>query len=261
MGNIRTRFHGRRIFKSVKSLIVLTAPYFSESNNRFMQVKGRNKIARYAHGRDYHRVLKNKCNQIIRDSGLTGRPIVDSTPFPERYYANLAGVGELGRNGLLINREHGSYLFLAFILATDHFDSYDLLNKKDYEAQLIDICGSCDRCVKACPTNALNGDGTLKLSQCLSTITIEEPAGNTTSLASEKKHRWVFGCDICQQVCPYNRESKETVIDDFNISEAAKVVMQSVSGLDGSRLDLAGTPLKRAGIEKLNENLARIRSF
>ena len=261
LDNIRTRFHGRRIFKSVNSLVVLTAPYFSEPNNKFLQTNARNKIARYAHGRDYHRVLKKKCNQIILEFALTGRSIVDSAPFPERFYANLAGIGEPGKNGLLINREQGSYLFLAYILVADYFDTYDAPNKKDFQAQLTDVCGSCDRCIKACPTKALKGDGTLELSQCLSTITIEEPAGTVPALASEKKHRWVFGCDICQQVCPYNKESKETTMDDFNLSEAAKAVMEGIVNLDDSQVDLNGTPLKRAGIKKINENLARIRSF
>jgi epoxyqueuosine reductase len=257
LNRIRIRFNASRIFKPINSLIVLTAPYFSKENSQFLKHEAKSKIARYAHGKDYHRVLKKRCERLIKEFKLNARPIVDSAPFPERYYASFSGIGSIGKNGMLIHPEQGSYLFLTFILVSDFFDQYDRETEKSYKDQLNEMCGSCDRCVRACPTEALIGNGTLKLDRCLSTITIEEPLGINKRLNREKKHRWIFGCDVCQQVCPYNHKSLESSIPEFSLTEVAKKIMKE-EGISENQADsLNGTALKRAGLKKLLENIMR----
>lgn len=252
---VHLKFNPKRIFTGVRSIIVLLAPYYHSENNAMLR-QSQYKVARYAHGRDYHKVLKKKGEKLIKDLQLSGRCIVDSAPFPERYFARLSGIGKIGRNGLLIHRDQGSYNFLAFILTADEFSSYQIDTLSSLEHEVTSTCKTCSRCVDACPTTALKGDGTLSLNRCLATITIEEPV-TELRIQNEKKHRWIFGCDICQQVCPYNITLKDTEIDDFKILGSTSKLMQGQLGTMNDA-DLYGSALKRAGVEKLQANINRL---
>lgn len=157
-------------------------------------------IARYAYGEDYHDVLRAKLKSMLEDirsavGDVDARVFVDSGPVLERAWAEKSGLGWIGRHGLLIRKGSGSYFFIAEIIL-------DLDCEPDAPVQ--DHCGSCTRCVDACPTEAILPDKTLNASRCISYLTIELKEAIPAEF-SGKMQDWVFGCDICQEVCPWNR--------------------------------------------------------
>ena len=158
-------------------------------------------ISQYAYGQDYHHVLKSKLRELvehIRDNigAVEGRVFVDSAPVLERDWAKRSGVGWVGKNTLLINPKAGSYFFLAELIL-----DLDL----SYDDPIKDYCGTCRRCIDACPTEAISPEGyILDGSKCISYFTIELKSEIPASYQG-KFENWMFGCDICQEVCPWNR--------------------------------------------------------
>lgn len=162
------------------------------------------KIAKYAYGTDYHFVIKEKLRELMafihETIGETdGRAFVDSAPVMERQWAQKSGLGWLGKNSLLLNRNMGSFFFLAELIIDLELEP-DVPLARDY-------CGSCTRCIDACPTEAIVQPGVVDGSRCISYFTIELKE----AIPAEEKGKfenWIFGCDICQDVCPWNRFSK-----------------------------------------------------
>jgi epoxyqueuosine reductase len=156
----------------------------------------------YAYGKDYHVVIKDKLKALVADmeqhiGKIDGRVFVDSAPVLERVWAKESGLGWVGKNSLLLNKQSGSYFFLAEIIS-------DL--ELEYDSPVKDHCGTCTACIDACPTDAIQPyhvDG----SKCISYLTIELKE-EIPSAFKGKMDNWAFGCDICQQVCPWNRFSK-----------------------------------------------------
>ena len=186
------------LLKDVKSAIVLTKNY---KNTRARHLTGRFKIARYAVGRDYHIVVLNglkKIESFIKkeDPGVTCYCGVDTRPIAERSLAIKAGTGFLGKNTMVIKPGMGSYFFIGVILTTYPF-------KKD--KPLAWDCGQCRLCIDACPTQAISENYSLRTTQCISYQTIERKSPLTEE-EIRKAAGWTFGCDICQEVCPYNHE-------------------------------------------------------
>ncbi|HSJ67809.1 MAG TPA: tRNA epoxyqueuosine(34) reductase QueG [Anditalea sp.] len=162
------------------------------------------KIAKYAYGKDYHFVIKDKLKDFLTQlreqiGEVGGRAFVDSAPVMERQWAQRSGIGWLGKNSLLLNRSMGSFFFLAELII-DLEATPDIPMAKDY-------CGSCTRCVDACPTDAITQAGVVDASKCISYYTIELK-DEIPSSEKGKFENWMFGCDICQDVCPWNRFSK-----------------------------------------------------
>ncbi|HWF92832.1 MAG TPA: tRNA epoxyqueuosine(34) reductase QueG [Terriglobales bacterium] len=176
-------------------------------------------IARYAWGReDYHdsvlsklRGIEAKLNEFIADENLTSRCYVDTGPLVERVYAKYAGVGWIGKNTCIINQKLGSWLFLGVILT-----SLELESVADIPAP--DRCGTCIRCIDACPTDALLAPYQLDATKCISYLTIEK-RGEIPEEMREGMGRHVFGCDICQDVCPWNRKSPASAAPEFQPRE------------------------------------------
>lgn len=216
------------------------------------------RISRYAWSDDYHDVLKARLDALlawIRDrlepkdvAGFEARAYVDSGPVQERVYAQYAGLGWIGKNTCLINAELGSWLFLGEIITTLDLEA---------DTEGLEQCGSCTRCLDACPTNALVEPGVLDSARCLSYLTIEH-RGELPAEYHEVMGTQVYGCDICQEVCPYNQPAP--------VSEDS--TWQPRAGLDLPRLvDLAsrsddelrslirGTPMTRAKVAGLRRNL------
>ncbi|MCH5687263.1 tRNA epoxyqueuosine(34) reductase QueG [Niabella sp. W65] len=163
------------------------------------------KIAKYAYGNDYHEVIRAKLNQflfIVREKigDIQGRGFVDSAPVLERSWAKRSGIGWVGKNGNLITKQNGSFFFIATLI-TDLELNYDDPFAKDF-------CGSCTRCIDACPTNAILPDKVVDGSRCISYFTIELKEMLLPQEMSDKFDNWMFGCDTCQDVCPWNRFSK-----------------------------------------------------
>ncbi|MEM8582866.1 MAG: tRNA epoxyqueuosine(34) reductase QueG [Bacteroidota bacterium] len=167
--------------------------------------KGSPKISRYAYGADYHFVIKAKLRELMSlwseelGQEIQGRVFVDSAPVMEREWARRAGNGWIGKNTLLITPKAGSYFFLS-----------ELIIDLDLEADepIKDLCGNCTRCIDACPTEAIDSDGYLvDGSKCISYLTIELKESIPDEFAG-RMDDWAFGCDVCQEVCPWNRRSR-----------------------------------------------------
>lgn len=159
-------------------------------------------IARYARGRDYHRLLRKRCDRLVAELSaslphLQARICVDTAPLLERELAAAAGLGWIGRSGCLIDSRFGSYLLLAEIVV-----NLSLPPDKPVKNR----CGSCRACVDACPSGAIQDDGLVDARRCVSYLTIEHRGSIPESLRGACG-RWVFGCDICQEVCPFNRKA------------------------------------------------------
>lgn len=194
------RLDPRLLVDGAKSVISLAYNYFPEE----IQKDGTYKVAKYAYGQDYHHVIKRKLkelyNFIHEEIGeINGRAFVDSAPVMERSWAERAGLGWNGKHSLLIQKELGSYFFLSELIIDLELE-YDEPFKTDH-------CGTCTKCIDACPTKAILPNNTIDGSKCISYFTIElkdEIPNSVKGLFED----WMFGCDICQDVCPWNRFSK-----------------------------------------------------
>ncbi|MBK8505732.1 MAG: tRNA epoxyqueuosine(34) reductase QueG [Saprospiraceae bacterium] len=206
------RIDPTKLVPGAKSVISLLYNYYTEARQDDSEAP---KISRYAYGADYHVVIREKLKDFLAEirieiGQVDGRCFVDSAPVMERDWAKYAGLGWTGKNTLLINPKAGSYFFLAELIL-------DLELEPDEAIR--DHCGTCTRCIDACPTEAIapNGyivDGT----KCISYLTIELKEAIPDEF-SGKMENWVFGCDICQQVCPWNRFSQEHREPQFVPSE------------------------------------------
>jgi epoxyqueuosine reductase len=197
------RQHPDSVLEGVRSLIVVSLVYGAKAAGTSTLPPTRGKVARYARGRDYHRVLWDKLDALLewlraQCPTVRGRAVVDTAPLLERDFARLAGIGWIGKNTMLISRRLGSFTFLGALLVDAEL-AYDQPHHPDH-------CGTCTRCLDACPTQAFVGPYQLDSRRCISYWTIEHrgmmPEENAAALDG-----WVFGCDICQDVCPWNREA------------------------------------------------------
>ena len=194
--------HPRHILDGVRSLVMLGMHY--RTADPIEGQPGQGRISRYAWGAaDYHDVIHDRLRQLAdwlleREPGASVRGVVDTAPLLEREFARLAGLGWIGKNTLLINRDAGSWFFLAALL-TDLELAYDPPHELEH-------CGTCRACLDACPTQAFPEPYVLDATRCLSYLTIELRSSVPSSLRSEIGD-WVFGCDICQEVCPWNRRA------------------------------------------------------
>lgn len=183
-----------------QSVITLLKNYYPDTQ----QQNNSPKIARYAWGKDYHEVIRAQLKELLVEINqkvgtVNGRGFVDSAPVLERAWAVKSGLGWVGKNGNLISKQNGSYFFIATLIV-DLPLLYDDPYAKDY-------CGTCTQCIDACPTDAILPNKEINGSQCISYYTIElkEALSQQTSV---KTDNWLFGCDVCQEVCPWNRFSK-----------------------------------------------------
>jgi len=191
-----------------KSVITLLKNYFPKKQQEENAVK----ISKYAFGKDYHDVIRSQMKiflQLIKDEigEVNGRGFVDSAPVLERSWAQRSGVGWIGKNGNLITKQGGSFFFIATLI-TDLELVYDDPFAKDF-------CGSCTKCIDVCPTEAILPNKVVNGSKCISYFTIELKDSIIPGEMKGKFDDWAFGCDICQDVCPWNRFSKETEEPNF----------------------------------------------
>lgn len=196
------RLDPSKLVEGAKSVISLVYNYYP--GQRLPAGAEDLKIAKYAYGQDYHHVIKDRLKTLMENlrkeiGDFGGRAFVDSAPVMERQWAQKSGLGWLGKNSLLLNRDMGSFFFLAELIV-DVEISPDPPMVKDY-------CGTCTRCIDACPTDAIVADGVVDASKCISYLTIELKE-NIPAEFKGKMENWIFGCDICQDVCPWNRFSR-----------------------------------------------------
>ncbi len=210
--NFEKRVDPTKLVEGAKSVVSLTYNYFPSKKQEDPEAP---KIASYAYGEDYHFVVKRKLKSLLqfieeKIGEVAGRCFVDSAPVLERDWAKRSGNGWIGKNTLLINPKQGSYFFLAELII-------DL--ELDYDTPMKDFCGTCTRCIDACPTDAIDSNGyVLDGSKCISYFTIELKEAIPEAYKGEFEN-WAFGCDICQEVCPWNRFSKPHKESDFEPHE------------------------------------------
>jgi epoxyqueuosine reductase len=244
------RLDPRLLVSGAKSVVTVLYNYFPPS--KLCENDGDIKIAKYAYGVDYHRVIKEKLKeferQIIAQIGeVEGRFFVDSAPVLEKAWAQKAGLGWVGKHSNLINREIGSFFFIAELII-------DL--EMEYDGPIADYCGTCTRCIDACPTDAITPywvDG----SKCISYFTIELKDEIPAEMAGKFKN-WAFGCDICQDVCPWNRFSKPHIEPQFLINESLiKVQSTDFREMTNELFDVIfkKSPLKRTKFQGFMRNL------
>ena len=196
-----------------KSVISLAYNYYTDKIQVDPEAP---KISKYAYGKDYHHVVKDKLKELVtyiqsNIGDIEGRCFVDSAPVLERDWAKRSGLGWTGKHTLLLSKQKGSYFFLAEIIS-------DL--ELDYDHPVSDHCGHCTRCIDACPTDAISPSGyILDATKCISYLTIELKDEIPTEF-KEQMEGWMFGCDICQEVCPWNRFSTPHNEPQFEPKEA-----------------------------------------
>lgn len=207
------RLDPRLLVEGSKSVISLSYNYFPEE----IQTNKDFKLAKYAYGEDYHDVIKDKLRLMIAElqeeiGEFSFRVFVDSAPVLEKAWAKKSGIGWVGKNSNLITKKNGSFYFLAEIIC-------DLELIQDYE--VTDHCGSCTKCIDACPTQAIVSDKIIDGSKCISYATIELK-DQIPDFFKNKMEDWMFGCDICQDVCPWNRFSAPTLEEKFRPNSEIK---------------------------------------
>ncbi|HET8574484.1 MAG TPA: tRNA epoxyqueuosine(34) reductase QueG [Edaphocola sp.] len=240
-----------KLVPGARSVITLLMNYFPQEQ----QDKTAPKISKYAYGIDYHEYIRNKLNLFLEElrsevGEVNGRGFVDSAPVLERAWAQRSGLGWIGKNGNLITKKAGSYFFIASLIV-------DL--PLEYDPQFAkDFCGSCTRCLEACPTGAIPEPGLIDGSKCISYLTIELKDDIIPEEFKGKMEGWAFGCDICQEVCPWNRfaqphhqEALQPIPEILNLSTTEWEDMSE----DVFRKLLRHSPIKRSKWKGMQRNL------
>ncbi|WP_443947147.1 tRNA epoxyqueuosine(34) reductase QueG [Pedobacter sp. AW1-32] len=202
------RLDPRLLVDDAKSVISLSLNYFTEEKQKDPKAP---KISKYAYGQDYHTVIKEKLKELLffieqEIGAVSGRAFVDSAPVLDRAWAKKSGIGWIGKNSNLISKQNGSFFFLAELIIDLELD-YDNPFQTDH-------CGTCTRCLDACPTDAIIAPQVVDGTKCISYLTIELK-NEIPNQFKDKMDNWMFGCDICQDVCPWNRFSKVHEEDAF----------------------------------------------
>lgn len=240
-----------KLVPGAKSVITLLFNYFPS----LQQHDDVPKIAKYAYGSDYHLVIRAKLQEFLfrikeEIGNIEGRGFVDSAPILERSWAQRSGLGWLGKNGNLINKKTGSFFFIATLI-TD-------LELTPEDPYLKDYCGTCTKCIDACPTEAILPNKELDASKCISYYTIELKSNTLPDDLKNKADNWVFGCDICQDVCPWNRFSsphKHKELEPLN--EIMTFTFKDWIALDRESFNkiFKDSPIKRTKWEGMKRNL------
>jgi epoxyqueuosine reductase len=244
------RLDPRLLVDDAKSIISLLLNYYPENIQSDPDAP---KISRYAYGKDYHIVIKEKLalllNFIRENIGeVNGRAFTDSAPVLDRAWGKKSGLGWIGKNSNLINPKAGSYFFIAELIIDLELDA---------DAGIKDYCGTCTRCIDACPTDAIIKPQVVDGSKCISYFTIELKEQIPVDMKG-KFENWAFGCDICQEVCPWNRFSTPTAEKSFQENHQITVrtakEWQEITEEVFAKI-FRESPLKRTGFQGLKRNL------
>ena len=253
--NLDKRLQPKLLFEGTQSIIVVLLNYHNPSY--FLNKKSDYTFSQYAVGMDYHKVIKDKL-RLLADFIATkyphskNRSFVDSAPVLEKHLAYKVGLGTIGKNTLLLSSK-GSYFFIGEIF-TDIPLSYDSPLQEDY-------CLSCNRCIEACPTQALAKEYCLDAGKCIAYQTIEDNSQIPKEIA-DKMGMQVYGCDICQQVCPKNRQAEPTTIKEFAIKEEfLQWDNHSWENLNETDFQFSffDSPICRIGFSKLKQNIETVK--
>jgi epoxyqueuosine reductase len=254
--NIDKRRNVKELFPDAKSVISLGLNYYSDG--RHINSQGRGKISRYAWGKDYHLVIWDKLEDLIEriksiEPDFSAISYVDTGPVMDKVWAVNSGLGWMGKNTNVINPDSGSWFFIANIICNSDFPK---------DKAISDHCGTCTACIDACPTNALQPYD-LDARKCISFLTIEN-RGEISREFSGKMDNWLFGCDVCQDVCPWNKAFvEETSVTDFNPPTGTKsLALDEVLEMTPEKFkaSFSESPILRAKLSGLKRNASFLKS-
>lgn len=247
------RLDPRLLVPNAKSVISLLLNYFPSPLSSGREAGGEVKISKYAYGKDYHFVIKEKLFQLIEFikqniGDVNARAFVDSAPVMDKVWAKKSGLGWIGKNSNLITKNNGSFFFIAELIV-------DL--ELEYDGEIPDYCGTCTKCIDACPTNAISEPYIVDGSKCISYFTIELKE-NIPNEMKGKFDDWIFGCDICQDVCPWNSFSTPNNEPHFKpkpeILNFTKKDWEEISEKTFNKT-FADSPLQRPKFKGIKRNL------
>ncbi len=274
--NLDMRFDPSLLMPGTKSIITVLLHYYPKEK---MPIDNNYRIAKYAYGQDYHHVVKDKLNRVAKRCEekfgvFQYRAFTDSAPIPDRIWAKKGGLGWIGKNTLLINKTHGSFFIIGHLFIDKELEP----DQRHQE----DLCLECTKCIDACPTQALfelSGTSTslstdkggsmseknrdllktysIDARKCLSYQTIENKSAEK-NISPEKFRNWIFGCDICQDVCPFNKNASPHSTPEFephlSLFQLRKTNWQTLKPMEFGEI-FRGTPVKRAGYKGLVRNI------
>ncbi|MEE9432460.1 MAG: tRNA epoxyqueuosine(34) reductase QueG [Melioribacteraceae bacterium] len=250
--NIEKRKDVSHILPNAKSIISLAMNYYVDET--FNDTNGTEKVSRYAWGRDYHFTIWEKLDEVtkyLKDlfPNFEAKTYTDTGPVMDKVWATKAGLGWQGKHSNIISREIGSWFFIATIFTNQEFKNYSIVEQ--------DFCGSCTACIDACPTDAIVEEYIVDANKCISYLTIE----NKNEISDEfigKFDNWIFGCDICQEVCPWNiKFSEQTKISDFTQIKNKQILLEDLKGLSNRTFKdkFNESPVLRTKLKGLKRNL------
>ena len=248
--NFDKRLDPRLLVPGCKSVISLLFNYYTKKKPKKDHEP---KISSYAYGKDYHLVVKDKLRELLLRiknlvGDVNGRVFVDSAPVMDRVWAKKSGLGWIGKNTNLISKKSGSFFFIAELIL-------DL--ELEYDHPTTDHCGSCTACIDSCPTNALATPYQIDATKCISYATIELK-NNIPDSFKDNMRGWIFGCDICQDVCPWNRFSKNhnepSFKDKKNITDMSKSQWEDLTK-DVFDEVFKDSPIQRTGYNGIKRNI------
>lgn len=248
--NFEKRLDVKNILPDAKSVISLALNYFCDK--QFTGRKNFGKVSRYAWGKDYHLIIWEKLDKLNIElkelnPSFEMKTYVDTGPVMDKAWAVRAGIGWLGKHTNVINRGYGSWIFLATCITNYEFE---------YSLPVEDFCGTCSACIDACPTNAIVDEYVVDSNKCISFLTIENKAEIPNEFSS-KFENWIFGCDICQDVCPWNRKfSKVTREESFKQNLIKELELNKVKNMTAMQFKekFSESPVKRTKLSGLIRN-------
>lgn len=255
--NFDLRIDPEKLLPGTKSIVSVIANYFPDSSEAGLD--GHGKISIYAQGQDYHTVLKAKLHELFdficgQAGEVNGRAFVDSAPMLDKAWAERAGLGWIGKHSNLINREIGSYFFIGNLLLDCTLD-YDT-------SAITNYCGTCTACIECCPTQAIVAPYQVDARKCISYLNIELRR-DLTAEEETALGEWLFGCDICQQVCPWNRFAKPTVIDELKpIPEVHRLTEADILDMETSAFKrlFSDSVIFRTGLKRMKRNATAVKT-
>lgn len=248
--NADKRFDPRLLVENARTAVVCAVAYKNPASEGY-EAGCRTKIASYACSRDYHLSIREMLRTLLAElkrvcPDLGGRAFVDTAPLAEKQLAVEAGLGWIGRQSLLVTPQHGTFVVLGELILDREADAYDTPFAESR-------CGSCRRCIEACPTGAILPDRMIDTSRCIACHTIERQPDTTVDLDG-----WIFGCDACQSCCPHNRHTpqhRNRAFDPiFDPTEMDAAAWRRIDGRDFDKR-FGTTPLIRSGLQRIRDNI------
>ena len=244
-----------QLVEGARSVVSVILPYYPRQQQR----NDTYQISKYAYGKDYHFVMKGLLKELLKFleqefGGVNGRAFVDSAPVMDKVWAQKAGLGWIGKNTNLLSKKYGSFFYIGELIVDMELQ---------YDEPIRDYCGKCRQCIDACPTGALTGPYRIDASRCISYLTIENKDGIPGAFRETYKD-WIFGCDICQDVCPWNRKARYAEHEDLQPHPD----LLSLSRTDWEQLSrehfreiFRHSAVKRTKYEGLKRNIEFLSSF